>query len=610
MKIGNVIIDKKIFMTLLIIFVVVTGFVGYSYLNSDLSSALALNVDEKVCVQENLNDRLRCLSNPDNMKSKYVTNSNGVDFSSVSSDTNGKGLYMLSSTIGDTYPISYYRGAVTNNNVKFGGYCWKIVRTTETGGTKLIYNGVPDGSGYCTGANPIIDTSAFNTLDNSISYAGYTYTLVDKIHQNSIDASYVFSDSYNYTQGVGFELVNPTTITDITEIGTKHYTGRNDTGSCSELSFVTFATDSTLYNVRFTTNETIEDFILRSKGNTVNSTIKDVIDNWYTTNSINSNYLENTIFCGDRSKNNVGSDSAYLNSGWQSSNANISNHLYYKNYGSLNINNSPSLECTNTVDKYSTSSNALGNGYLSNSIALLSMDEVMLAGGVGSANATYYLKSDTSYWTMSPRSFNRADIKIFSVDSDGSISSENSSEVIGVRPVVSLRHEVVLTGGDGSTNNPYTVDLPLTPTQLNNKYADRFTTSYDESSLSLNVTVNTDLGWEYLVKPLSVKKGKTYRITLDYTILNDYNRYATYNGIGLQVVDSPYSYISGANGSTGSLSEILISNPKYMPLTAGTYSGTIDFTAGSENYFIVNCGMADDNQTINFKISNFSIREI
>ena len=43
----------------------------------------------------------------------------------------------------DTYanPVYYYKGNVQNNNVLFAGFCWKIVRTTETGGVKIVYNG-------------------------------------------------------------------------------------------------------------------------------------------------------------------------------------------------------------------------------------------------------------------------------------------------------------------------------------------------------------------------------------------------------------------------------------------------------------------------------------
>ena len=52
-------------------------------------------------------------------------NNNGVQ---KTTDENGKDVY-------------YYAGNVTNNNLLFNNYCWKMVRTTETDGVKLIYNG-------------------------------------------------------------------------------------------------------------------------------------------------------------------------------------------------------------------------------------------------------------------------------------------------------------------------------------------------------------------------------------------------------------------------------------------------------------------------------------
>jgi hypothetical protein len=112
----------------------------------------------------------------DNISSEYVTSSTGIDFSNISSDTNGKGVYELSSTANDTYPIYYYRGAVTDNNVIFANFCWKIVRTTETGGVKLIYNGSPS-NGQCsnTGTSSQIGTSAFNSSYNKNAYVGYMY---------------------------------------------------------------------------------------------------------------------------------------------------------------------------------------------------------------------------------------------------------------------------------------------------------------------------------------------------------------------------------------------------------------------------------------------------
>ena len=53
----------------------------------------------------------------------------------------GVGNFLRNTTKDDPYPVYYYRGAVENNNAIFANKCWKIVRTTDTGGTKLIYNG-------------------------------------------------------------------------------------------------------------------------------------------------------------------------------------------------------------------------------------------------------------------------------------------------------------------------------------------------------------------------------------------------------------------------------------------------------------------------------------
>ncbi len=66
-----------------------------------------------------------------------------VDFSSNPTDANS-GIYTRKGTESDQYPVYYYRGNVDNNNVYFAGFCWKAVRTTNTGGVKLIYNGTPE----------------------------------------------------------------------------------------------------------------------------------------------------------------------------------------------------------------------------------------------------------------------------------------------------------------------------------------------------------------------------------------------------------------------------------------------------------------------------------
>ena len=98
------------------------------------------------------------------------------DFSQTSQQDGTSGVY--ETTEGAT-PIYYYRGAV-NNNVKFGDYCWKAIRTTVTGGVKLIYNGEAVGN-QCTtqtGNSTMINNVSnmkFNNSDDNAAYVGYTY---------------------------------------------------------------------------------------------------------------------------------------------------------------------------------------------------------------------------------------------------------------------------------------------------------------------------------------------------------------------------------------------------------------------------------------------------
>ncbi len=100
-----------------------------------------------------------------------------VNFGAAASASNGQGVMLMSSTKNDEYPIYYYRGNVDNNNVRWANKCWKIIRTTDTGGVKMIYNGLPAEDGSCnnTGSQTAINsTSTFNS-SASPTATGYKY---------------------------------------------------------------------------------------------------------------------------------------------------------------------------------------------------------------------------------------------------------------------------------------------------------------------------------------------------------------------------------------------------------------------------------------------------
>ena len=97
-----------------------------------------------------------------------------IDFSQTSAASSTNGIYMTTDTEGNV-PVYYYRGNV-DNRVIFANFCWRIVRTTEAGGVKLIYDGVPS-NGQCnnTGDATTIGESEFNTNYNDNAYVGYMY---------------------------------------------------------------------------------------------------------------------------------------------------------------------------------------------------------------------------------------------------------------------------------------------------------------------------------------------------------------------------------------------------------------------------------------------------
>jgi hypothetical protein len=91
----------------------------------------------------------------------------------VSYDSSLSGMYAANDDYGTSY---YYRGKIDNNNVLFGGYCWKVIRINGNGTTRMIYNGTPtNGTCVATGDATAIAQSSFNTNYNDNAYVGYMY---------------------------------------------------------------------------------------------------------------------------------------------------------------------------------------------------------------------------------------------------------------------------------------------------------------------------------------------------------------------------------------------------------------------------------------------------
>ena len=210
--------------------------------------------------------------------------------------------------------------------------------------------------------------------------------------------------------------------------------------------------------------DTLQDYIdaalLKSKDN-LKAPIHQFIDDWYESTVSNNydKYVEDTIWCNDRSI-------AYLG-GWDPENSWLE-PLIFSGHHRLNVlnysgettsianTNTPKLTCDNKNDEYS-----LSNKKLTSPLALLTADEISLAGGVyGVSNNNYYLYSGENYYTMTPSSVERY-TKIFDVETDGSINQIDSDPNIrgaGVRPSLSLKNSINIISGTGTKLDPYILE--------------------------------------------------------------------------------------------------------------------------------------------------------
>ena len=385
-----------------------------------------------------------------------------IDFSKTSEKSNTNGIYMTKDT-DSGIPVYYYRGNV-DNHLLFANFCWRIVRTTETGGLKLIYDGVPtDGQCNNTGSATAIGNSNFNSSSNSPAYVGYMYgtryTSSSKT-MSSLSGSIVFGNDITYANGT-YTLKDTYTLTDANNwsseystIASKyHYTCITSSDTCEKVDYIYKTSSSASYYFELSDGKNHLDILkemLDNSTNENNSTIKTAIDEWYKNNMTDyTSQLEDTVFCNDRSYDI--SESA-LNKDY--SNSSIT--LYFSSYQRIYSDYKPTLKCTNTNDKF-TVEKSNGNGALTYPVGLITADEMSYAGGkYSTSNSSFYLYTGQNYYTLTSNNFFRS-LAVGFIFYSGYLYGGVASDSYGVRPSVSLQPGIGMTGGHGTATDPYIV---------------------------------------------------------------------------------------------------------------------------------------------------------
>ncbi|MCI5677739.1 MAG: prepilin-type N-terminal cleavage/methylation domain-containing protein [Candidatus Faecisoma sp.] len=166
-----------------------------------------------------------------------------------------------------------------------------------------------------------------------------------------------------------------------------------------------------------------------------NSEIKTAVENWYKTNISDKGFDEKVVngnyFC-EQAK-------VVYNTNYTAGSATVATKDNY----------TPSFDCT-------TDGN--GKGVVSGKVGLITIDEVLFAGGVIGSNSNFYLKNGSAYCMMSPAGFYTYNdyARAWGVVSAGRIGDFHVASNYGVRPVINLSADTLVTGS-GTSSDPYVV---------------------------------------------------------------------------------------------------------------------------------------------------------
>ncbi len=335
---------------------------------------------------------------------------------------NQNGVYKTEDNFGTSY---VFRGTVNNNWVKFGKMTsgedsgkdiwWRIIRINGNGTVRLIYAGLTN-SGIITAPSK----TGAETL---------------------IRTSYLSSRTQKYNE----------VIKDNTYVG-----------------YMNNGTTTSSYD---TAHQNLKD-----------STIKKDLDDWWINTdlgtSVNFEKIDvETGFCNDRNLASSAHGSFKgPGGGWGTSlTAYAGAHRVWESGSSTNYDatsQEPTLKCANPTRDLFTGPDAKGiekdgktiegNNALTKPVGLITMDEVIYAGGfAGQSNDKYWLYVDTHYWTMTPYHVNGGDASVFYTKSDGSIVYTLVNSVYGIRPVINISADAKFitseTRDKGTSSNPYII---------------------------------------------------------------------------------------------------------------------------------------------------------
>ena len=415
------------------------------------------DMNKKISAKVNLYDKNEInkltLTNYIINDNRIVKNETAPTFTGVA--TEELGMYSAEDDYGTSW---YFRGAQPYNYVNFAGFTWRIVRINGDSTVRLILDGTLDKVTKVGEIDPVykntnlkaIDSDGrvlFNTSRNDNAYIGYMYGFTGGVTNKCITKEAT----------TGKHTIDSSTI----------YTTKE---ACEGAGGRWAATEYETTHI-----------------NKNSSTIKIYIDKFYEEYLLDyESNIADTLFCADKSlaDSTVGNSNTTSGYGNNTTFYATSGRLYYSAGLTSITTATPTLECakdaTNTYSRYTSKSKVTTkevsvNNDLTYPIALLSADELVMAGAWrNSSNKFYYLYDASTtysksmlynYWfTMSPISSQGADLLNFlSNTTSYSLVDYNRSNGVnfanGIRPVINLNADSLIVSGDGTIDAPYEIKI-------------------------------------------------------------------------------------------------------------------------------------------------------
>ena len=269
---------------------------------------------------------------------------------------------------------------------------------------------------------------AGNTTNNWVKFANLYWRIIRTNYDESIRLLYVGTSPDTTSGNIGTSKFN-------TSINSPKYVGYK------------YGEDTSLDTIR---------------NNTTDSTIKTTIDTWYKNNLINYTKFLSTsaVYCNDRS---LGTGQTYS----ASSSSSFNFAPYYRmDYDTKGAKANPSYNCRDIRDAFSVNNTS---AKLDFPIGLMTADEIAFAGGVASVkmNTPYawFISNSAGtqvssyWWSLSPSGWNGYGSVAWFWHSNNAILGYNYIDcTFAVRPAISLKSCNLISGGDGSANNPYVIN--------------------------------------------------------------------------------------------------------------------------------------------------------